>query len=171
MLYCFRTALSQCVLLHASDCLTLLFNMLSSMTFCGVAHFMYVCVLQICPLVLSLLRKAIDKELGLEARLEYSVIVDKGNDQTQPYTINLPTGKSGSPKSTNGQPNNLDNPFDLKSLDQIQQKSHLNPHYTFNSFIEGDCNRLARSAGFAVAAKPGVTSSVPVNMTTMIGYY
>ena len=27
----------------------------------------------------------------------------------------------------------------------------------FENFIEGDCNRLARSAGFAVAEKPGGT--------------
>ena len=117
----------------------------------------------------GLLRQAIDKELGMEAKLEYSVIVDKGNDKSQPYTINLPTGKSGSPKSPNGQQKNLDNPFDLKSLDQIQQKSHLNPQYTFNTFIEGDCNRLARSAGFAVAAKPGITSFNPLMVYGGVG--
>jgi chromosomal replication initiator protein len=117
----------------------------------------------------GLLRQAIDKELGMEARLEYSVIVDKGNEQSKPYTINLPTGKSGSPKSPNGQQKNLDNPFDLKSLDQVQQKSHLNPQYTFNTFIEGDCNRLARSAGFAVAAKPGITSFNPLMVYGGVG--
>jgi chromosomal replication initiator protein len=117
----------------------------------------------------SLLRQAIDRELGLDARLEYSVIVDKGNDQTQPYTISLPTGKTGSPKAPNGQPQNPKNPFDLRSLDQIQQKSHLNPQYTFNTFIEGDCNRLARSAGFAVASKPGVTSFNPLMVYGGVG--
>jgi chromosomal replication initiator protein len=117
----------------------------------------------------GLLRQAIDRELGMEARLEYSVIVDKGNDQNQPYTINLPTSKSGRPKRPNGHQQNLGNPFDLESLDQIQQKSHLNPQYTFNTFIEGDCNRLARSAGFAVAAKPGVTSFNPLMVYGGVG--
>lgn len=117
----------------------------------------------------GLLRQAIDKELGMEAKLEYSVIVDKGNDKNQPFTINLPTGKSGSPKRPNGQQQDLGNPFDLKSLDQIQQKSHLNPHYTFNTFIEGDCNRLARSAGFAVASKPGITSFNPLMVYGGVG--
>ncbi len=117
----------------------------------------------------GLLREAIDVELGLDARLEYSVIVDKGNEQSQPFTINLPTGKSGNPKRPNGKPQTFDSPFDLKTVDQVQQKSNLNPHYTFNSFIEGDCNRLARSAGFAVAAKPGVTSFNPLMVYGGVG--
>jgi len=117
----------------------------------------------------SLLRQAIDRELGMEYKLEYSVIVDQGNAQNQPFTINLPTGKSGSPKRPYGQHQNLGNPFDLESLDQIQQKSHLNSHYTFDTFIEGDCNRLARSAGFAVAAKPGVTSFNPLMVYGGVG--
>ena len=117
----------------------------------------------------GLLRQAIDEELGLEAKLEYSVIVDKGDEQTQPFTINLPTGKSGNPNRPNGKPQTFDSPFDLKTVDQVQQKSHLNPHYTFNSFIEGDCNRLARSAGFAVAAKPGVTSFNPLMVYGGVG--
>ncbi len=117
----------------------------------------------------GLLRKAIDEELGMDARLEYSVIVDKGNELNQPFTINLPTGKSAKPKTGNGQSTTYDSPFDLKSVDQVQQKSHLNPHYTFNSFIEGDCNRLARSAGFAVAAKPGVTSFNPLMVYGGVG--
>src|SRR5690606_19557 len=36
-------------------------------------------------------------------------------------------------------------------------QSNLNPNYSFSSFIEGDCNRLARSAGFGEANKPGIT--------------
>ena len=38
----------------------------------------------------------------------------------------------------------------------------MNAKYTFNNFIEGDCNRLARSAGFAVAEKPGGTAFNPL---------
>ena len=38
----------------------------------------------------------------------------------------------------------------------------LNNRYTFENFIEGDCNRLARSAGFAVAQNPGGTAFNPL---------
>ncbi|PWJ44884.1 chromosomal replication initiator protein DnaA [Sediminitomix flava] len=40
--------------------------------------------------------------------------------------------------------------------------SNLNPEYTFDTFIEGDCNRLARSAGIAIAKKPGATAFNPL---------
>ena len=39
--------------------------------------------------------------------------------------------------------------------------SRLKPEYNFESFIEGDCNRLARSASVAIAQNPGGTSFNP----------
>jgi chromosomal replication initiator protein len=38
----------------------------------------------------QLLRKAIDQEIGKHGRLEYSVIVDNGNSNNKPVSINLP---------------------------------------------------------------------------------
>jgi chromosomal replication initiator protein len=38
----------------------------------------------------------------------------------------------------------------------------LNPSIVFETIIEGDCNRLARSAGLAIAKKPGGTSFNPL---------
>jgi chromosomal replication initiator protein len=39
-------------------------------------------------------------------------------------------------------------------------ESQLNANYSFDNFLEGDSNRLARSAGMAVANKPGGTSLI-----------
>ena len=117
---------------------------------------------------LSVLRRAIDKELGPSGRLEYSVIVDKGNDTSRPYTINLPTGKSAKgEKEKNG--NDYKSPFALKTIDNLYQTSHLKSQYTFDTYIEGDCNRLARSAGYAVAQKPGITSFNPLMLYGGVG--
>lgn len=41
-------------------------------------------------------------------------------------------------------------------------QQHLRPEYTFDEFIEGDGNRLARSAAFAVAQEPGATNYNPL---------
>ena len=38
----------------------------------------------------------------------------------------------------------------------------LNPNFSFDTYVEGECNRLARSAGYAVAQKPGGTSFNPL---------
>ena len=42
-----------------------------------------------------------------------------------------------------------------------QHQTQLNSAYTFDSFIEGDCNRLARSAAQAIADNPARTSFNP----------
>jgi chromosomal replication initiator protein len=53
------------------------------------------------------------------------------------------------------------NPFIIPGIRHVK----LNPnwtHPTTDSFLEGDSNRLARSAGMAVANKPGGTSFNPL---------
>ena len=39
----------------------------------------------------QILKKAIVKELGEHARLEYSIVVDKGNSEESPKTLNIST--------------------------------------------------------------------------------
>lgn len=106
-----------------------------------------------------LLKQAIKSEIGANVRLEYSVVVDKGDDHVQPFTVNV----SG---SSNSQNKNRVNGYDAyKNPDfhqELKNNSNLNTSYRFENFIEGDCNRLARSAGFAVAQKPGITSFNPL---------
>jgi chromosomal replication initiator protein len=126
-----------------------------------------------------LLKQAIDTELGPQGKLQYSVIVDKGNDEYKPKTVSLPTGKqsknhlNGSSFSQNGGSSvkeaDFRSPFTRRSLGGEDQVSHLNPHYSFESYIEGDCNRLARSAGLAVAERPGATSFNPLMVYGGVG--
>jgi chromosomal replication initiator protein len=52
-------------------------------------------------------------------------------------------------------------PFAIPGIRRIQVDSNLDPDYTFDRFIEGDCNRLARSAALAIAKQPGTTSFNP----------
>ena len=56
----------------------------------------------------------------------------------------------------------LKNPFVIPGIRNLQIESQLNPNYTFENFLEGDSNRLARSAGIAVSNKPGGTSFNPL---------
>ncbi|MEM6647552.1 MAG: chromosomal replication initiator protein DnaA [Bacteroidota bacterium] len=53
------------------------------------------------------------------------------------------------------------NPFAIPGIQRAPIDSGLNPTYTFDRFIEGDCNRLARSAALAIAQQPGATSFNP----------
>ena len=54
------------------------------------------------------------------------------------------------------------NPFIIPGLKKIQVDPQLNPNFSFNTFVEGECNRLGRSAGYAVSQKPGGTSFNPL---------
>ncbi len=106
-----------------------------------------------------ILKESLVLTIGERAKLEYSVIVDKGAKNASPYTINLPNLNRHSHKSDKiVRPIN---PFDLDVLNQPSD-SQLNSIYSFETYVEGDCNRLGRSAGFAVAKKPGTTSFNPL---------
>jgi chromosomal replication initiator protein len=115
----------------------------------------------------GLLRKTIKRELGKEAKLEYQIIVEGGAGGGRPYTVNYPNTTAGDGKNPDIPApmvvgNTIKNPFVIPGLKKINIDSQLNPHYTFDAFVEGDCNRLARSAGYAVAGKPGGTAFNPL---------
>lgn len=111
-----------------------------------------------------ILKEALVATLGEKAKLEYSVIVDQGAKNSSPYTVNLPNVNQQRPTK---QPAMV-NPFKLEAMD-MPRESQLNASYSFETYIEGDCNRLARSAGYAVAKKPGVTSFNPLMIYGGVG--
>lgn len=119
------------------------------------------------------LKRAIHEVLGSEGRLEYSVVVDSGNQKNPPLMVNYPNGngmKRNHMQAANGNGMHEDySPFSFKALNPQTVNSRLNPSYTFDNFVEGDCNRLARSAGVAVAKKPGTTSFNPLMLYGGVG--
>jgi chromosomal replication initiator protein len=120
----------------------------------------------------NLLRKALDYAIGRDGLLEYSIIVDTGNEKHQPLTMNVSTVKSpkySKPDNFATDPRMGSNNNNVKDQDSMNLDTYLNPNYSFDNFIEGDCNRLARSAGFAVAQRPGLTSFNPLMMYGGVG--
>ena len=109
----------------------------------------------------DLLKKVIRRELGADAKLEYSI---------------PPSGKNCVGTRLSGEnkvrvPDNqlvkqpiepIRDPFILPGLKPMNISPQLKAEYSFNNFIEGECNRLARSAGLAVADKPGKTPYNPL---------
>ncbi len=115
----------------------------------------------------AILRKALKRELSNDARLEYQVVVDNSTHKSGPYTVNIPTATSGTVKNQDIPASmvlghQIKNPFIIPGLRKLNIESQLNAAYTFDTYVEGDCNRLARSAGYAVAQKPGATSFNPL---------
>jgi chromosomal replication initiator protein len=115
----------------------------------------------------TLLRKTIKRELGNEARLDYKIVMENSSGGKAAFTVNIPTYNT----NTNKNPEvaaplilgtTIKNPFVIPGLKKVNIDSQLNANYSFENFVEGDCNRLARSAGFAVSSKPGGTSFNPL---------
>jgi chromosomal replication initiator protein len=116
---------------------------------------------------IHLLRKTIKKELGKDGKLEYSIVMTNKDK----FSVNLPaTDRNATKNQSANMPLDLNaeksksfpNPFIIPGLKKIKINSQLNENYSFDNFVEGDCNRLARSAGYAVSQNPGKTSFNPL---------
>ncbi len=118
---------------------------------------------------IDIISKTLRKELGYEARLEYSIVMENpGQTATKLYTIKLPAKNQieikNNPVSVplNIEENTIRNPFIFPGIKKMNIDPRLNAEYSFDNFVEGECNRLARSAGFAVANNPGGTAFNPL---------
>jgi chromosomal replication initiator protein len=116
----------------------------------------------------KILKVALTKELGDEAKLVYIIKMENTYGNKQPFTEKIPSSNRSAIKSQradiplkNKNPE-LKNPFIIPGIRNVKIESQLNPIYTFENFLEGDSNRLARNAGIAVANKPGGTSFNPL---------
>lgn len=118
---------------------------------------------------IDILRKVIKKELGPDAKLEYNVVMQNNSySNSKPYTVKFPAKNNREIKNTpvsvplDNSENTIKNPFVIPGLKKLDIDPRLNPENSFENFIEGECNRLARSAGFAVSKNPGGTAFNPL---------
>src|SRR3982751_3629869 len=115
----------------------------------------------------NLLAKTLKRDLGKEARLEYRIMVDGGNNYNKPVTVDM--SGHGYKSLTNNEMEfpliintPVKNPFVIPGLKKMHIDPQLNPNYTFETYVEGDSNRVARRAGKTVAEKPGANSFNPL---------
>ena len=116
----------------------------------------------------KLLKSCLLREMGNDARLVYIIKMENTYGNRTPFTESIPSNNrpqivlqqvDAPLNSSNGE---LKNPFVIPGIKNLQIESQLNPNYNFDNFLEGDSNRLARSAALAVALKPGGTSFNPL---------
>jgi chromosomal replication initiator protein len=121
----------------------------------------------------QLFKTAIEKVLGPDGKLEYNILV------TKETTIMLPPAGAGKvdtqskalsiaiDEETDGK--TIPNPFVLPGLEKLNIQSQLNKDLNFENFVEGECNRLARAAGFAIASNPKKTPFNPLFIYSGVG--
>lgn len=96
---------------------------------------------------------------GQQTRLRYAV--PRAEAQATQTTVDVDTSAI-SRFNTQTDTANIKNPFVIPGLKRLIIDPQLKPAYTFDAFIEGECNRLARSAGMSVAVNPGNTPFNPL---------
>jgi chromosomal replication initiator protein len=111
---------------------------------------------------LHLLKTAIHKVLGPNGKLQYNImIIPNGAGGTS--IILPPSGMKVEKQKKlfeirvdeNTSKKEIPNPFVLPGIKELNIQSQLKENLNFENFIEGDCNRLARAAGYAIAEEPG----------------
>ena len=116
----------------------------------------------------ELLKIALVKQLGKNAKLLYVIKMENAVDNKPAFTEKIPSSNRGAVQAQNvdvplrSKSPELKNPFVIPGIRDVKIDSQLNSNYSFENFLEGDSNRLARSAGVAVANKPGGTSFNPL---------
>lgn len=94
---------------------------------------------------INLLRLTLVRVFGQGVRLEYRVMIDSQSG-------------AGPTIPSNGVSNvisPIEDPRAVAAAPASALDAQLNPTYTFASFVEGECNKLARTAGLSIAAAPG----------------
>ena len=105
----------------------------------------------------GLLSKALTRVFGQSIQLTYRIVTDKTHGLSQDVVAEEPTNIDPMPATQRGNkaPNILDAavPQDLNP--------QLDVHKTFQSFIEGDSNKLPRTVGLSIAEHPGKSTFNP----------
>jgi chromosomal replication initiator protein len=118
---------------------------------------------------IDILSKTLRKVVGQDAKLEYNVVMENSIfSNSKPYTVKFPTKNKTDLKNKplsvpiDVEEQVIKNPFIIPGIQKLHVDPQLNPDNSFGNFVEGECNRLARSAGYAVANNPGGTAFNPL---------
>ncbi|MDR2407153.1 MAG: chromosomal replication initiator protein DnaA [Bacteroidales bacterium] len=121
----------------------------------------------------KLLKSAVNKVLGPEGKLEYNILlINNGTAVTLPPNPRVADSQKKQFEIRMGEDTKkkeIPNPFVLPGIKELNIKSQLNTDLNFDNFIEGECNRLARSAGYAIAEDPGKTVFNPLFVYSNVG--
>ena len=102
------------------------------------------------------LRQSLASILGREGKLKYQILMPdaRKNRRVEEKETNFIPGTYNADQ--------IKNPFVVPGIKKMAVEHNLVEKYTFDNYIEGDCNKLARAAGLNIANNPGSTSFNPL---------
>jgi len=110
---------------------------------------------------LDVLTKTLKRVIGPEAKLSYTFRPVKNQPGMTIPSDEVPTPEN-KPVLVVSQPSDNPGPFVYPGLHRVQINPRLNPVFRFDNFVEGECNKLGRSAGENIANAPGKTPFNPL---------
>ena len=115
----------------------------------------------------ALIRETITTALGDGAKLYYSIASEEIEGVPEvtpapPQLLPIPPASRETLVQASQQQLFFAPRAAFRQADQPIAQSNLNPRYTFDNFIKGDSNQLARAAALAVGNNPGGTSFNPL---------
>jgi|AntRauTorckE5430_2_1112549.scaffolds.fasta_scaffold00508_1 chromosomal replication initiator protein len=115
----------------------------------------------------DVLKSSLKQALGTAGRLQYRINPNRQETNGAPSDKNGQNGKAKiAVPGTKPAPGN---PFVIPGVTRPRIPSNLDQRYTFDNFIEGDCNSLARNAAKAVADNPANTAFNPLVIHGNVG--
>ncbi|MCF0166287.1 MAG: chromosomal replication initiator protein DnaA [Bacteroidales bacterium] len=99
--------------------------------------------------------------IGPNARLGYKVSMTKEEGLEYPSTTVVNVTNPPTTAPIHNMESGQMNPWVIPGISKVQVPSNLNGKYSFDNFVEGECNRLARAAGVEIARKPGYNAFNP----------
>lgn len=106
----------------------------------------------------GLLSKVLTRCFGTNVRLTYRIVTDKTHNISQDVEAEEPVAIEPPKVSARG---GNKTPTILDAAVPQDINPQLNPHQTFNNFIEGDSNKLPRTVGLSIAEHPGKSTFNP----------
>ena len=106
---------------------------------------------------IDVLKHGLKIALGEHGRLEYQFMIENHRSIGK-----LSKSQNEEEAYNSFSTEQIKNPFVIPGIKRVKFNPQLNANYVFDNYIEGDCNRLARSAGKAIANNPGGTAFNPL---------
>lgn len=111
---------------------------------------------------IDLLGRILKRVIGQQVRLIYNVRVTKDATVTYPANGKKDLRNPEVPITSAQVISSISDPYVIPGLQRLNIDPNLNSIYTFDNFVQGSCNILARAAGLQIAEKPGNTSFNPL---------
>src|SRR5574344_157695 len=110
---------------------------------------------------LDVLRMTLKRVIGEEAKLSYNIRTVQ-NQPMMKFPGQLTLTPSNPEVTIFSQPSGCPSPFVYPGLHKMDIDQRLNPIYSFENLVEGECNKMGITAGTNISSAPGKTPFNPL---------